>query len=165
MLILSLSCVGVAFASWTQQLTINGSVSTTYISVKFGQAWPALETDRLNVGAATATILDNKHLQVTLHNVYPGYKAYIAFTTINDGPLPIIFSGVSLNGGPTSPATTTWTGTIAGGAITLSVPASATGPIPSGDTRVYGLNIEVGNVPLDGSSYSFTLDMIYQQGV
>ena len=91
-LILGLAVVGAGYAGWTQNLYINGTVSTGTVDVE----WSAADGTLLNDGTATGTAListvsaDNDDMvTITVLNAYPGYTGSAELTATNTGSIPV----------------------------------------------------------------------------
>lgn len=103
LLMIALSMIGFTYATWSQTLYINGTVSTGTLSAKFVP--PVTKTDQgldwncddglinvrqidKDIGSSTATIVADKEITVVLTNVYPCYYEHISFWIHNDGTIP-----------------------------------------------------------------------------
>jgi hypothetical protein len=121
LLTLALLTTGLAYAQWSEKLTITGNVATaeldwelknpaSYLDHEGTKDWNAdcnwnfwqLNKD---VGGPTQITFrdtdgdgDYDTLEVTLVNTYPGYAESISFDVHNNGILPLIFKKVIING-------------------------------------------------------------------
>lgn len=111
-LVLALGALGIGYAAWTDQITINGTVSTGELSwciedfsitpKDAGPDWTSNYTcdpatistirpapELKDVGSTTAVKTDCNTLTLTVNNGYPGYYNHIDFWAINDGNIPL----------------------------------------------------------------------------
>ena len=88
--------LGTGYAYWTETLTINNTVSTGYLDVKFidADAWDYDDSEtffshRSNLVIAHKTIAsDGKSISLTVDNLYPGAGASLDFLVENTGSIP-----------------------------------------------------------------------------
>jgi hypothetical protein len=113
-LVLVLGTLGVAYAMWSDSVTIRGEVSTDNVAIEWvepltsddpcgsgtldhtggpGKDYVQLDKD---VACATVTKQDAKHLKVELFNAYPCYCVVIDTHTRNTGSVPVIKEGVKI---------------------------------------------------------------------
>lgn len=95
-MVLSFVLMGVAFAAWTENITINGTVATgnydvTFTSAASNDAGVTVDQGKdRNVGVTEATIAaDSKSITVTGTNAYPGYNATLTYKVKNTGTIPV----------------------------------------------------------------------------
>jgi predicted ribosomally synthesized peptide with SipW-like signal peptide len=99
-LVLALGLIGGAYAAWTDQLQVNGTVATGDIDVVFTSAVsndpagtddPASpEDDPKDVGVTEVSLSeDGKTMTVTIDNAYPGYVSEIDYAVTNNGSVPV----------------------------------------------------------------------------
>ncbi len=93
---IAIMLLGTGYAYWTETLTINNTVSTGYLDVKFidADAWDyddseTFYTHRSNLVVAHKTIAaDGKSISLTVDNLYPGAGASLDFLVENIGTVP-----------------------------------------------------------------------------
>lgn len=94
---------GLALAWWTDALALNGTVQTGEVNVKFTAASTNDEGNSIdpdqdrNVASKEAQIVDDKTVQFTITNGYPGYKAEGYATILNAGTIPVKVTAVNVN--------------------------------------------------------------------
>jgi predicted ribosomally synthesized peptide with SipW-like signal peptide len=69
LMVVALATIGVAYGAWTDQLNINGNVTTGTFDVRMDY----LYVDAAVAGCNAAISADGKTLTVTIANAYPGY--------------------------------------------------------------------------------------------
>jgi hypothetical protein len=87
--VLALGSLGLGYATWTDQLTINGSATAGKLDIVFANA--AVDTDSDGSGPGTCTFGlsgDDKIITITAGNVYPGYVCKVTADVYNAGTLP-----------------------------------------------------------------------------
>lgn len=114
--IVALAGTGIAYAHWSETMAISGNVETgeldweiTSVTLNdpldqndfncgdgFVDPWP-FRTEK-DVGYMTYTQIDERTLQVTLHNTYPGYYGETSFYVHNSGTIPFIIKRGYFNG-------------------------------------------------------------------
>ena len=104
-LVVSIMLVGAGYAYWTETLTINNTVSTGKLDVKFAgdpdvtlkdDAW--FLTDQIFGIDFTAKVRDNTNgniMDIIITNFYPGAIANVSFTVQNDGTVPVMIDKVN----------------------------------------------------------------------
>lgn len=120
-LVLGLLSAGVAYACWSQTLSVQGSVETGELDWEFTEvifidppgignldyhcrdnfAGPSPRYWRgdKDVGSTWAETTDDNHVvALTLHNVYPCYFTMVSVYAHNCGTVPLIIDRVILNG-------------------------------------------------------------------
>jgi len=92
---IAITLLGTGYAYWTETLTIENTVSTGYLDVKFIDAdagdYDDSETfsHRSNLVNAYKTIAaDGKNISLTVDNLYPGSGASLDFLVENTGTIP-----------------------------------------------------------------------------
>lgn len=99
-LVLAFGLIGGAYAAWTDQLQVSGTVATGDIDVVFTSAVsndpegtddPASpEDDPKDVGCTEVSLSDDgKTMTVTISNAYPGYVSQIDYAVTNNGSVPV----------------------------------------------------------------------------
>ena len=99
-LVLALGLIGGAYAAWTDQLVVAGTVATGDIDVVFTSAEsndsgdtldPASPADdEKDVGSTEVSLSDDgKTMTVTIENAYPGYVSQIDYAVTNNGSVPV----------------------------------------------------------------------------
>lgn len=173
LLIFALSVAGYAFANWTETLTINGSVTTATLDLTFKYIGPVdeLGTDPYNV--ATTTLDPSGMTTGTVHlvtmivnNAYLGYKVLFTFQIKNIGTIPAKFVGFNLNSGPTSYSNANgWSASLAGGELTFQAFDGEGEMMPVGGSHTYSLELDVTTAAQSGTTYTFTVGVVFEQGV
>jgi hypothetical protein len=167
LVIFALSVTGYAFANWTKTLTINGTVETATLDLTFSYVSLVTETDPYDVGTTeldpsgytTGTV---HNVMMTVNNAYPGYKARISFDITNIGTIPAELVGFNLNSGPTA---IPLSASLSGGTVTFHVSNGAGETLGVGDTHTYQLTLEVTTAAEPDATYSFTVGIVFEQGV
>lgn len=92
---IAIMLLGTGYAYWTETLTINNTVSTGYLDVKFidADAWDFDDSEtfshRSNLVIAHKTIAaDGQSIALTVDNLYPGSGASLDFLVENTGTIP-----------------------------------------------------------------------------
>jgi len=103
-LVVSIMLVGAGYAYWTETLTINNTVRTGYLDVKFlGDPDLELKDDGYFVDNQyynqvwTAKVREGTNgniIDITIDGFYPGAIANVSFTVKNDGTVPVIIDDV-----------------------------------------------------------------------
>lgn len=95
-MLLAFVLMGAAFAGWSEDILINGSVATGNLDVTFSSATTDDEATTVdpgkdrNVGVTEATIGEgSKSISVTGTNAYPGYAATLTYKVANTGSIPV----------------------------------------------------------------------------
>jgi predicted ribosomally synthesized peptide with SipW-like signal peptide len=99
-LAVALMLSGAGYAAWTDQLTINNTVSTGELRVEFDEKFfsapifPAT-FDRDTAGevkyTTTTANQDSKKLTVKVENMYPGAMSLYVSKIVNKGTIPVVF--------------------------------------------------------------------------
>lgn len=103
-MIISLAFMSLAYAHWTDQLQVDGTVTTGSLDAKFDSIsdndngldpWMGtLPQDPKNVGDCMGTIsTDGDTATVTILNAYPSYSCEVTLTVKNTGTVPWKFIG------------------------------------------------------------------------
>ena len=102
-LLLVFALMGGAFAAWSENITVNGTVATgdcdaVFSLVSTNDEGTTIDQDEeKNVGATVANIESgNKNITCTVTNAYPGYNSTTTYTITNDGTVPIKVTGVGI---------------------------------------------------------------------
>lgn len=95
-LVLCLALMGAAFAQWTEDITINGTVETAVFDLQFTAAStnddnePADPGKALDVAKTEADVITvGKSIDVDVTNAYPGYTATVSYTITNNSTIPV----------------------------------------------------------------------------
>jgi len=114
-LVLALGTLGVGYAMWSDEVTIEGTVDTASLTIGFQELILAegAEAEGKDVGSITGymDVLKGEHwvgelgvymplydkIIVTLNNAYPCYWGHITFTVANGGTIPAVITGISLS--------------------------------------------------------------------
>ena len=125
-LVLALGTLGVGYAMWSDEVTIEGTVDTASLTIGFQELILAegAEAEGKDVGSITGYLDVQKGLHyvketglympiydkaiVTLNNTYPCYWGHITFTVANGGTIPAVITGMNLTD-PTGELTFMWT--------------------------------------------------------
>lgn len=109
--LIGLLSMGIGYAAWTQNLTINGTVDTATLDVHWSTSSTADDTtvNPLSVASCTATVnaLDDNVLDVALTNAYPGFQCIVNAVVKNDSSVPVIAQADPTFTGNTGKVTTT----------------------------------------------------------
>ncbi len=125
--LVALTIMGAAYAAWTQNLSITGTVSTgTYIVTvaQNGAATAANDSGPVTLSGGTATVTigtvtgtgANAGFSVTIANGYPGLIVEVPYKIAQTGSVPAKVTAMKL--GILGATPTTWDGSVQG--ITLS---------------------------------------------
>ncbi|MGH4122966.1 MAG: hypothetical protein ACREV6_08560 [Clostridium sp.] len=94
--------VGAGFAAWTDKLTVNSTVSTGELNVKFTEWTFYKDNDKDNGDYAKTSFTpfdvrgNIKTLDLTLNNLYPGVNATLVSRFENDGTIPAVIKSVKV---------------------------------------------------------------------
>jgi len=144
--------LGVAFAAWTEQATIQINAQTGYIDLDFTNVEVSKCPDYMKCSSTDltgSTQNDNDgppSVTLTLDNAYPGAKATFNIQVYNDGTIP-----VKLSCNVEKPDV-------------LSVDVSAPSSLEPQTSGMITVEITFGDVD-EGSSYSATVTCEYTQAV
>lgn len=99
---IAIMLLGTGYAYWTEALTIDNTVSTGYLDVKFidADAWDYDDSEtffhRSNLVVAHKTIAaDGQSISLTVDNLYPGAGASLDFLVENTGTIPAKISSIT----------------------------------------------------------------------
>lgn len=171
-LVMTLSLTGIAFASWTDTLTFNGSVTTARLNLRVSAVYPAIEeNDPLNAGSVSVTPVGSfggssnvQTITLTVENAYPGYNASVAIRVQNTGTIPAKFVGFKLNDNPISYSESLgWTDSL--GTIDFQGWDSEGLELPVGATHSYTLSLKVTGEASPDTDYTLTVGIVFEQGV
>lgn len=90
--ILSLGIIGVGYALWSQTLHINGTVTAATFDVNFASTGTDPTAPVGTGGAASATIVAGKTVNIVIANAYPQWTGVWTLTVTNNGSIPVIFA-------------------------------------------------------------------------
>jgi hypothetical protein len=100
--VLALALMGVAYALWSETLTISGSVATGEVDVAFQNASdndngidPGYDKDVADCTVAVAP--DGNSMTITITNGYPSYTCTVSYEFLNDGSIPVKLQSVTEN--------------------------------------------------------------------
>lgn len=169
-LVMTLSFTGIAFASWTETLTFTGSVTTARLNLRVSTVYGAIEeNDPLDVGSVSVTPVGSlggnvQTISLTVENAYPGYSASVAIRVQNTGDIPARFVGFKLNDNPISYSETLgWTDSL--GTIDFQGWDSEGEMLPVSSTHSYSLTLTVTGEAQPDTDYTFTVGIVFEQGV
>jgi predicted ribosomally synthesized peptide with SipW-like signal peptide len=94
-LLIALAVVGFTYAWWNETLTINGTISTGQLDVKFTDVTCKDNEDTLNVGTCSASA-EKQKVTVTMGNAYPCYECDVDFMILNTGTIPAKIMSIKL---------------------------------------------------------------------
>jgi hypothetical protein len=117
LLVFALAMIGLVYATWSQNLYINGTVNTGELDWEFVGA-SCLDTSGIDyhcrdgfagppplfwmgdkdVGSTSVEITDVHTVTVTLSNVYPCYYTSVSVYAQNTGTIPLIIDNVTIDG-------------------------------------------------------------------
>jgi hypothetical protein len=122
-LVLALGTLGVGYAMWSDEVTIEGTVDTASLTIGFQEVAesfevtekPGLDGKPKEVGNFTVELNTQKgthwdefsqtykpiyeKIIATIENGYPCYEVHIVFTVANGGTIPAIITGLVLSSG------------------------------------------------------------------
>lgn len=104
LIVFMLGGLGVGYAAWTDQLTINGSATSGTMNVEWlsgGLNILCFDTDGapgLAQVSATRDPVDLSLAHYTIVNAYPGYQANCLIAWTNAGTLPVKATGLFVSG-------------------------------------------------------------------
>jgi hypothetical protein len=168
-LVMTLSLTGIAFASWTETLNFTGSVTTARLNLRVSNVFPPIEVDPIGVGSVSVDPVGSlggnvKTITLTVENAYPGYSATVAITVENTGTIPAHFVGFKLNDNPASYSKSLgWKDSL--GAIDFQGWDSEGLELPVGATHSYTLTLTVTGEASPDTDYTFTVGIVFEQGV
>jgi hypothetical protein len=89
-LLIALSTLGLAYGAWSDQLNINGTVTTGTFNVSMDYIYYDYDV----AGCTAALSADGKTLTVTVANAYPGYHCGGGVSIRNLGTVPAKINGL-----------------------------------------------------------------------
>jgi hypothetical protein len=116
LLVFLLAMIGLVYATWSQNLYINGTVNTGELDWRFTGAScldtsgndyhcrdgftgePQFWMGNKDVGGTSVKIIDPHTVNVTLTNVYPCYYTSVSVYAKNIGTIPLIIDSVIIDG-------------------------------------------------------------------
>ena len=166
LLLLVLGAIGFVNGSWSEQLSINGTVSTAQIEVKWIVSGTTCNDDDGEKPDGTTTrFLEGDKIIVQVENGYPGYHAKCNYELHNNGTLPVVVGiavfepGENLTG-----CVVTKAGNPPGQTVTLDCNELSVKYIDGvglllnqGDVSFSGLNIDIKKGAEPGTSYGFEI--------
>ncbi len=87
-LLVGLGLAAATYAYWSESMTINGTVSTGVLDVKFVSSSASDNEDDYDVASVACEIIDAETAKITVENAYPGYVATCVFDVLNSGSIP-----------------------------------------------------------------------------
>lgn len=140
------SVLGVAYAAWTEGLSVKGTVTTGYIDPVFSECEVIKENSESNLADS---IIENggKTLRLFISNAYPGYAVTFQYAVKNRGSIPVECSPVIKNDNP-------------GITVTLDKPAGVVGGFDDSKTGLVTLSVDTVE---ENTEYFFTTELIFQQ--
>lgn len=146
-LLFGLLVVAATYASWSQTLSISGTVSTGTLNANITAATTGDNENLYNVGRVSYTIdSTQKSATITISNAYPGYVAWVNFSIKNTGTIPIkLIDTVNNNNSDEIHVTTSWTG------------LDSNGVLLPGQTAHLNVTTYVTNSAAQNSTYKFTV--------
>jgi hypothetical protein len=172
LLVIGLSFTGYAFASWIDTLSVSGTLTTAALNLTFSYVSNPDELASDPLDATTATVTpkgaltgDVDTITLTINDAFPGYKVKVSVDVKNVGTIPAKFCGFQLDSNPVGyNSVTGWTDTKAGIIFTAH---DSLGEIlyPGGVSHSYTLELEVTNDVESGTTTTFTIGVVFEQGV
>lgn len=106
--ILSLAAMGLTYTLWSEDVTIDGTVSTGEVDVAIGVTVEAEDNEEPNkdTGTCAASTSQNANydgsdgynqLDVEVTGAYPSYECTFEFTVTNEGTVPVHFAFSGMN--------------------------------------------------------------------
>jgi len=175
-LVMSIGCIGIAYAKWSQTLTANNNVRTGTYDVVFNSFNPPNPINGATFSAAPDS-MDPTHIyDINLNNVYPSLDSPFTFVLKNTGTIPAKITDIKIDGNsvvntnykyskPLGTGHTTNDITISISNISTNMTVAANDTI-SGTLTVHtwALNSADGNDAMQLASGSFTLEIETEQG-
>jgi len=96
-LVLSLSVLGVGFASWRDGLQVVGTVATGTIDPVFTACDVVAESRSPGITSAVVVGSGNK-INIQVHDAYPGYYAHLRYRLTNRGTVPVRYKTLTQSG-------------------------------------------------------------------
>lgn len=99
-LVVAIMMLGAGYAYWTQDLTIENTITTGVLKVVFEN--PSLEVDEYmdwtesNVSSFEISDVDGYELELILEDAYPGAEAELSFDLVNQGTMKANVKGFGL---------------------------------------------------------------------
>lgn len=89
--VIALLGLGVGYAAWTGQLTVNSSATTANANVQWQAGPTAVENDPYSLATSTCTATRNVDTNINwdIVNAYPGYSCTITIVSENNGTVPM----------------------------------------------------------------------------
>jgi len=89
-----LNIIGLGYGSWLNDIKVENIINTGNINVVFN-SYEVIEISDSNIPAEQKKpelnmIQDQKTLNINITDAYPGYSAYIKYSVINQGSVPVI---------------------------------------------------------------------------
>jgi predicted ribosomally synthesized peptide with SipW-like signal peptide len=159
--VLSLGIIGVGYAAWSANLTVNGQVKTGSFNVTIAGGTPILPNTYTTVtyGSTTGVDGNNCPLSITLNLVAPGTYV-IPLTIHNLSTIPVNITGDSVTG---------ITDSLSDPNIATDFTVTTTHSLNGADLAASGtatdsVTIVVGSAAMNSDSYSFTIAVAASQG-
>jgi predicted ribosomally synthesized peptide with SipW-like signal peptide len=138
-LVLSVALAGTAYAAWTDQISINGTVTTGTFDITITASGSGA-----SVGDDTATFVIN--------NAYPGMTGTASITISNTGTVPATLESMVVS--PAAPISEiTWT--LGGNAPAVNDPLAA------GVSQTFTVSWTVNDAAAEGTAYAFSVQLNY----
>ena len=171
LLVLALVMTGFAYAHWSENLYINGTVNIGELKLKFlsvsaDDSHPGdidIGKDK-DVGITSAHIFDDTHIEFTITNAYPCYETYVHFSIKNIGTIAAHFKGF----GPQPPfvyypSDGRWKASLFDGKITVHGWNGINEQLDPGWTKDYTIWIHVEQSAEELTTYTFTIEVLFTQ--
>jgi len=164
-LVLAIIVLGAALAMWSETLTVNVSVSTGEVKVKFSdwycsdtgadpQAPGFSNTEGKNVASCYISVEEGEDnavkLLVTISNAYPGYSVDVGLVIDNIGSIPVKLYDYDISGVNTTALS-----------VSLDVPEDT--QIEPDGSSTYILHITVLQDAEEKSTYTFEVTLTFAQ--
>jgi hypothetical protein len=94
-LCVALASLGIAYAKWSQNLTVHGKVSTGTFDVVFDSFTAPSGS---NGATFSATRTDSHNYTITCNNLYPGLDGIFTFVLRNTGTIPAKIADIKIDG-------------------------------------------------------------------
>lgn len=95
-LIISLAAMGAGYATWTDQISIGGSVATGTLNVEWDQSTQVALADTLVQADVSVDTSDPDKATFTVSNMYPGAMALVVLAAENKGTIPAKFTDAQM---------------------------------------------------------------------
>ncbi|RLI26052.1 hypothetical protein DRO58_05860 [Candidatus Bathyarchaeota archaeon] len=169
-----LSVLGVAYAHWSETLTINGTVDTGKLELELSCTCSDNDDAEKDVAEITCTVTDLEDepdsVTITITNAYPCYTVYITFDVENVGTVPAVLkelyfddTAVTLQPDMGPVIENYLEGEIPGlEVVSITWSGDPFGQIEPGHSAVVSLELHFGEDTVEDATYEFTITFVYE---